>query len=396
LYACCEQGEKTILRWPMLAGIALAMLARVACAHDIPNDVKVQAFVKPEGRSLQLLVRVPMSAMREADVPVRGPGYLDLPNADAPLRTAVRLWLVDNIEVYEGDDRLPPPRIADVRVALASDTSFTSYEKALAGVRSPPLPADLDLYWKQQYLDVLLEYPIASERSDFSIHPRFSRLGLQVLTTIRFLPPGGAERAFEIHGDGELVRLDPRWHQAALRFVELGFRHILDGTDHLLFIACLVIPFRRLKPLIVIATAFTVAHSITLITQVLHPGWISTRWVEPAIAFSVAYVGFENLIPRRPRGRWLLVFGFGLVHGLGFASVLREIGLPRRGLVLSLVSFNLGVELGQLLVVGLALPIIAAAAGRAPRAFERWGLRLGSGVIAAFGTIWLIARLAAR
>ena len=103
----------------MLAGIALAMLARIACAHDIPNDVKVQAFVKPEGRRLQLLVRVPMSAMREADVPVRGPGYLDLPRADAALRTAVRLWLVDNIEVYEGDDRLPAPRIADVRVAVA-------------------------------------------------------------------------------------------------------------------------------------------------------------------------------------------------------------------------------------------------------------------------------------
>ena len=123
---------------------------------------------------------------------------------------------------------------------------------------------------------------------------------------------------------------------------------------------------------------------------------LSTRWVEPAIAFSVAYVGFENLVPRAPRGRWLLVFGFGLVHGLGFASVLREIGLPRRGLMLSLLSFNLGVELGQLLVVGLALPDRTAWARRSPRAFERWGLGLGSAIIGVFGTIWLVLRLTTR
>jgi hypothetical protein len=128
---------------------------------------------------------------------------------------------------------------------------------------------------------------------------------------------------------------------------------------------------------------------------VLRPGWLPTRWVEPAIAFSVAYVGFENLIPRPPRRRWLLVFCFGLVHGLGFASVLREIGLPRRGLVLSLLSFNVGVEIGQLLVLSVTFPLIVGAARRNPSGFERWGLRLGSGAIAAFGTIWLILRLRA-
>jgi hypothetical protein len=152
---------------------------------------------------------------------------------------------------------------------------------------------------------------------------------------------------------------------------------------------------RAVRGTVTIISAFTVAHSLTLIAQVLHPGWLSTRWVEPAIAFSVAYVGLENLIVRRPRHRWLLVFGFGLVHGLGFASVLREIGLPRRGLLLCLVSFNVGVELGQLLVLTVALPLIVTAARRAPRRFERWGLQAGSGVIAVFGFAWLVARLIA-
>ena len=205
---------------------------------------------------------------------------------------------------------------------------------------------------------------------------------------------------------------EPLW-RTALLYLRLGVAHILTGYDHLSFLLALLLaaglrtrtsrrmdlvaeaatPRQALRSTVAIVSAFTVAHSITLVTQVLHPGWLSTRWVEPAIAFSVAYVGLENLIPRAPRGRWLLVFGFGLVHGLGFASVLREIGLPRRGLLLSLLSFNLGVELGQLLVVGLALPIVVTCARRAPRTFERWGLQLGSGLIGAFGMIWLIARL---
>jgi HupE / UreJ protein len=205
----------------------------------------------------------------------------------------------------------------------------------------------------------------------------------------------------------------PLW-RSALTYLRLGVAHILTGYDHLAFLAALLLgaglqtrtrgatvaeaatPRQAIRGTIAVVSAFTVAHSITLATQVLRPGLLGTRWVEPAIAFSVAYVGFENLVPRAPRGRWLLVFGFGLVHGLGFASVLREIGLPRRGLLLSLLSFNLGVELGQLLVVGLALPIVVASARRSARGFERWGLRVGSLLIGTLGTIWLISRIAAR
>src|SRR5579871_1890074 len=203
---------------------------------------------------------------------------------------------------------------------------------------------------------------------------------------------------------------EPLW-RGALLYLRLGVAHILTGYDHLAFLAALLLgaglrrrttvagpaqaatPRQAVRQTIAVVSAFTVAHSLTLAAQVLRPGWISTRFVEPAIAFSVAYVSIENLIPRAPRGRWLLVFGFGLVHGLGFASVLREIGLPRRGLVLSLVSFNLGVELGQLLVVALALPIVVAAARRAPRAFERWGLQLGSALIGALGALWFVLRV---
>ena len=142
-------------------------------------------------------------------------------------------------------------------MSLPSDRSFASYEQARAHVaRSRRSRDDLDLYWNQQLLDVLLEYPIRSDQLRVrDPTSRVDRLGRNVSTALRFLPPGGAVRARSsstaIPG---LVRLDPRWHQAALRFVVSGFWHILEGTDHLLFLLCLVIPFRRLRPLVIIVT----------------------------------------------------------------------------------------------------------------------------------------------
>ena len=183
--------RRMILSW---AAALVCALPGGASAHDIPNDVKVQAFVRPDGQQLQLLVRVPLMAMREVDFPRRGPGYLDLARADAALRNAATLWIADNIELYEDDVRLGSPRIVDARVSLPSDKSFGSYADALAHVTGPRLPNTLDLFWNQGLLDVLLEYPIRSERADFSIHPQLARLGLQVVVALRFLPPGGAER----------------------------------------------------------------------------------------------------------------------------------------------------------------------------------------------------------
>src|SRR5262245_45141187 len=106
-----------------LAALVFAAPSRVE-AHDIPADVLVSAFLKPEGQRLRLLVRVPLKAMREVDFPKRGPGYLDLALADASLRNAAKLWISDSAELYEGDARLGPPQLVDARVSLESDKSF--------------------------------------------------------------------------------------------------------------------------------------------------------------------------------------------------------------------------------------------------------------------------------
>jgi hypothetical protein len=354
---------------PAVVATLVSAVASIAAAHDIPTDVKINTFVRPEGSRLELLIRVPLAAMIEVDFPTRGPGYLDLARADEALRTAAKLYLIDNISLYENDALLPAPRIARARVSLASDRSFASYEEAHAHVGGPPLADSLDLYWKEQLLDILLEYSIKSDRSEFAIDPRIDRLGQNVSMALRFLPPGGATRAFEFHGNPGLVRLDPRWHHAALRFVVSGFWHILEGNDHLLFLCCLVIPFRRLRPLIVIVTAFTVGHSISLIAAAfgfVPDGLWFPPLVETMIAITILYMALENIVYAATgklagdiSRRWIIAFAFGIVHGFGFSFALRE-SLQFAGdhLLTALFGFNLGVEIGQIAVLLVLIPIL--------------------------------------
>jgi len=376
-----------------VAATALTLSLR-AFAHDIPNDVTVHAFLKPEGQRLILLVRVPLRACRDVDFPTHEPGYLDLARVDASLRDAATLWISDNLELYEGDTRLRDPRIIAARVSLESERLFESYDEALAHLTSERLPVETELYWNQGLLDVLFDYPIQSDRSNISIRPALAGLGIRVLTVLRFLPPGGAVRAFEFQGDPGLVRLDPRWHQAALRFVEAGFFHILGGTDHLLFLFCLVIPFRRFRPLIMVITAFTVAHSITLIASAYNLGpdalWFPPL-IETLIAVSIFYMALENIVGSNVQRRWMIALGFGLVHGFGFSFALRQtLQFAGSHLLTSLLSFNVGVELGQLLVLALLIPMLEVLFRFVVA--ERMGTIILSALVAHTGWHWMIER----
>ena len=170
---------------------------------------------------------------------------------EAAERHAAQVWIRDFVEVYENGQQLTVPVIAATRTSLPSDRSFESYDAALANITTgAKLDQSTEIYWDQGMLDVMFEYPIQSDQSDFAIRPGLTRLGLQVNIVLRFLQPGKAERAFDVHADTGIVHLDPRWHQAFYLFAREGFFHILDGTDHLLFLLCLVIPFRKLRPLV--------------------------------------------------------------------------------------------------------------------------------------------------
>jgi hypothetical protein len=331
-------------------------------AHEIPADVTVQAFIRPEGGTIRALVRVPLISMRDYIFPTREPGYLEIAGATGLAGDAAVEWVGNFVEIHEGDDNLGLPEVAAVRIAIPGDRAFQSWETALEGVLSEPLPPDTELPPQQAMLDVLLEWPITSEASEFSINAGWAQLGIRTLTVLRFLPPGGAERVFEYTGTEGLLRLDPRWHQAAWRFVVLGFEHILDGIDHLLFLFCLVVPFRSFWALVPIVTSFTIAHSITLIASALglapNALWFPPL-IETLIALSIVFMAFENIIGPKLERRWMVAFGFGLVHGFGFSFALSQsLQFAGAHLLTSLLSFNVGVELGQLFVLAVTVPIL--------------------------------------
>jgi hypothetical protein len=376
-----------------IAWASILAIASPATAHDIPADVKINAFFKPAGQRLELLVRLPLASLIDTDFPTRGE-FLALARADEPIRGGIKVWLTDNIDVYENGAPLAKPHVVAALVSLPSDRSFGSFEEARAHVLGPPLSGALDLYWSQVLLDVLLEFPIRSDRSEFAVDLRVDRLGGSVNTALRFMPPGGAVRAFEFHGATGLVYLDPRWHQAALRFVVEGFWHILDGTDHLLFLACLVIPVRRLRPLIVVVTSFTVAHSITLLASAF--GFApDALWfpplIETLIAVTIVFMALENIVGSNPARRWIYAFAFGLIHGFGFSFALRDqLQFAGDHLVTSLLGFNVGVEIGQLAVLIVLVPALNLLFRYVVA--ERIGVIILSALVAHTGWHWMLDR----
>jgi hydrogenase/urease accessory protein HupE len=196
-------------------------------------------------------------------------------------------------------------------------------------------------------------------------------------------------RSLELAASGEPPKEAPK--PSALGFVLLGVEHILFGFDHLVFLLGLVLVGGKLRSLLLVVTAFTVAHSITLGAAVLGLWAPSPSIVEPLIALSIVYVGVENFFVKDADKRWRVTLPFGLVHGFGFAGALGEIALPRSEIPIALVSFNVGVELGQVAVLALVLPVILWARKRAW--FEQKGVKAISGAIVVMGLFWFVTRV---
>jgi hypothetical protein len=376
-----------------LAFVAAVTAASSAPAHEIPTDVVVQSFLKPADDRVELLLRVPFEAMRDVDIPLRGPGYIEVGEARPYLEDAAEIWLANFVSIYAGGEKLTNWTIERVRLSLPSDRSFASYESAVAHLRGS-LDPGTDLYRDQALFDVMLSYPRPAGADDFAIEPGFARLGLRTTTVLNFLPSEGVRRVFEFTGNPGLVPLDPSWHQAFFRFVRLGVDHILLGIDHVLFVLCLIVPYRRIRPLIAIITSFTVAHSITLVASAfgLAP---SAPWfppvIETLIALSILYMAIENIVGTRWDRRWLIAFAFGLVHGFGFSFALGEtLQFAGSHLLTSLFAFNLGVEVGQLMIIALAVPLLALLFRN--RRSEKAGTIILSALLAHSGWHWMTER----
>ena len=342
----------TLSNWGLYAG---------AQAHEIPNDVQVQSFLKQEEQGLTLLIRVPLSSMKEVELPLLNNLYLDIPHIKPTLQQAAELWFVDNLKIVQGQQSLNRVNVKTARISLPSNRSFVTYETALAHVRSENWELPSQLVWNQQYLDLELQVNAKNDNSNIEIDFGLQRIAQRVAIDLRFQLLNAEERAFEFTAREGAVLLNPSAWQASWRFIQMGFKHILSGTDHLLFIACLILTATQWLSLVGVITGFTLAHSLTLIAAAMGyapSGLWFLPWVELAIAFSIVYLALENIWRADVHRRWLVCSLFGLIHGFGFSFALHE-SMQFAGThhVLSLLSFNLGVEAGQLLVLLLGVPV---------------------------------------
>lgn len=195
------------------------------------------------------------------------------------------------------------------------------------------------------------------------------------------------------HTELWLTAPPPALSEVFARYTWSGIAHIFIGYDHVAFLIALLLWARRVWPIVKVVTAFTLAHSITLALAVLDVVSVPTSVVEPLIAVSIVWVAVENLVSRNIERRWRITFALGLVHGFGFAGVLRAFGLPSEALGLALAAFNVGVEIGQVAIVGIAVPVLLALDRlRRTEARSPALVRSASLVIAGLGLYWLVER----
>jgi hydrogenase/urease accessory protein HupE len=292
------------------------------------------------------------------------------------LQLAPKLW-----EVRSGDTVLTP---RDVRVELLAGDNvsfFVLFPRPGAGdkliLRAPKL-RELPSGHRQ--------FVIVSDERGSMITKKL--LKAEDFTLAVPLSSGTGEA-----GKGPAATM-PAGENTAWEFIKLGVEHIWTGYDHLLFLFALLVVCRSFRSIMAIVSCFTVAHSLTLALATLNVVNLPSRLVEAAIAASIVFVGAENLWRRgeEPRGRWALTFAFGLIHGFGFASVLRDLGVGAgaQGIIMPLFTFNLGVELGQVALAALVLPIVWRL--RKNEHFIRFGVPAVSAVVALAGTYWLLER----
>ena len=366
-----------------MVGLVLAATLRPLWAHDLERSQVALTFLPDGAFTLDiandpdwLLLRLEPFLEDYPDIPRRDARARLTPGSrDARLATLAPVML-DRIVLFVDGQEIRPASVdyeAPATPAAPDGTPLAGHYRMHGRVARDAR----QLRWF--YGIVADPYPLIVTRADGQVYTEWI---------------GGTVWSRPIDLSGQFIP-QTRW-DIVREYLRLGFLHILPkGLDHILFMLGLFLLSTRLGPLLWQVTAFTLAHSITLGLSIYGVVSLPPAIVEPLIALSIAYVAVENLVtPRLSPWRVVVVFLFGLLHGLGFAGVLRELGLPRAEFLTALLAFNVGVELGQLTVIGSAALVLWRFIGRA---WYRPGVVIpGSLAIAAVGVYWTVIRGLAR
>ena len=375
----------------LLTAALLACWCVPARGHEFKLDAIINAFVTMEPGEAHLVVRVPVYLFKSAKFPNNG-AEIDIPHSGSALERAL-VDLQQDVVLFDDGRRLTASK-ASGRLSLPSDKSFDSYNDALRHVAEPVAP-DTQIYVDQGYVDAHLIYSLRSANPEMSIRTTAApEFGDALKLTVRYKPLDGDGRTLVMTSRSGTVALNPTWWRAASGFVGMGMEHILTGFDHLLFLLALIIPLRGWRQILAIVTTFTVAHSFTLIGSAFHlaPGgaWFPP-FVEMTIAASLVYMALENIMGIELARRMLIAGLFGLVHGFGFSYGLQEnLQFAGTHLLVSLFAFNIGIEIGQLMVLALMLPALLIV--RRYVFPGRVGMIILSALVALTGWQWMTER----
>ena len=329
-------------------------------AHDLPVEVRIAALVKVELDTVRLLIRVPLDLLKDAQFPVTG-DVIDRPAAGPAAEWSLNA-IANSITIWENDARLVASPPIHWRISLPSNRAFEDFDSAAAHLRGP-VSSDHDVYPNQGFFDAELIYPIASPSSVFGIRTTMApELGDYVKLHVQYLPLDDASRALQIGSRSGRVAFNPTWLQAARSFVSLGINHVLGRTDYVLFLLCIVLPFRRPADLLPGIVSFIAAQSAILIGAA-HRAPPSSAWftslIETGLAGSILYVAIDNIVGTTRLRRCLVAGVFGIIYGLAFLGALQE-GLQFAGshFLVSLLSFNIGLVLAQLAIVVVMMSVL--------------------------------------
>jgi hydrogenase/urease accessory protein HupE len=329
------------------------------------------AEISSTGNTTQIILTFPTGLVAEMDTD----GNQVLSGDEIHLYHAeLTNFFLENIHLTDGQAQKP-----SITLAPVNDSSIPPDLGIAPGTHST---IKLIYTWKELPKDITIDYNLFLP-------------GVSTASCLATLLQEGKTQTFVFTPENHRLTLEsggtPFWSQVS-SFIVLGTEHILTGYDHLLFLLALLALGGGFRYLLKVVSAFTVAHSITLTLATLDIISLPPRLIESVIALSIAYVAAENLWrnqAKAERWRWLLTFAFGLVHGMGFAGILQEMSIPKSSLATSLISFNVGVELGQIAFLSLAFLVLSF--------FKRWHwdgwIRYGASLAAvAAGMYWFVQR----
>ena len=342
-----------------------------AATRPVPDAVNIKVFARLESGSLVLLVRVPLAAVKDVQFPTRGDaGYLDLEALASMLPGAAEHWIAAGFDVFDRGEPVSRPEVDQPRIATIADQSFDSYQSAIDHLGAPPVAATENLFLDQVWFDMRLRYRLASGQPVIALEPNVAGWGVRVSTDLKIVDAGGRVRSLAFEGNPGRIYLAPRWTDAGRQFLDRGTRFVRSTAPLLLFLFCLVLPFRRWRPATPPVAAFVSTLVVGLVASTLGLS-VDTVWFPPLLAalevVAIILVACANIVDQvTPHRRTVFACCAGLIFGPSTALAL-EPALQFGGVhpLVSLLAFCAGAAATLVAAAAITIPVMSYLFSRA-------------------------------